>query len=415
MWWLLPAALAQSTDIVETTVGAQVTTSRALGASDVDAVFGERVRWGLSEPVRLWADAQFTYDTEQQRFERSRVRQLGFTYDKGVVALQIGRHAVTYGGPRVVDGLQAMVRTGDVTLGAWGGLAPDLFTTRPMLRPGGGPVVAWSSAQAQATLVGEVTATEAGLDRAGALATARWQSGKAFDTSGRVDWQLSDAVGASGLADASWFASWRPHEAFQLDTLADAWSSLRYRNSALLDPTVQRYAQRVQPVLDPLPGAEEALDPTLHGMVGLRPTVTTGPLQTSLLARHRPGPAEEAFTRLQPMVRWQADADGRLELMADANLIQRQAGLSASAGPTALVELLTERSLWLDGSVRAVVGPTYDGPGMYADLFVDWLAPAGFVLMAGAAYEFEPVEELDDVGVTALLRLRHRLRGPPRD
>jgi hypothetical protein len=244
------------------------------------------------------------------------------------------------------------------------------------------------------------------------------QGGHTWDASGRVDWQLSDAAGSSGLADASLFAQWRPADAFRIDLLGDAWSSYRYRQTALLDPTAQRWVERILPLVDPLPGEEEALDPTVHTMVGLRPELRAGLTRLSVLARHRPGSVEERFTRVQPMVRFTGIVDGRVDVMADANLVFLDTGLSASAGPTLLVELTPSRALWVDGSVRVVLDPTYEGPGWYADAYVDWLGPAGLVLMAGAAYELEPVVELDDVGLTALVRMQHRFqprRAPSED
>ncbi len=411
MWmWLLLPAMAQTSDVIQTTVGGQVTHSRALGASDVDVVFGERVRWSVSDVTRLWMDGMFTYDTDSSTFERSRVRSLGITTETGPIQWALGRHPVRHGGPRLVDGIQGLYRDRGFEAGAWGGLAPDLFTTRPVLRPGGGPVLGYSKPGGQVTLVGEVTATEGGLDRASSLLSGRIRGGTAWDASGRVDWQLSDAAGASGLADASTFIQWRPADAFRVDVLADAWSSLRYRQSALLDPTVQRWVARTQPLVDPLPGAEEALDPTVHGMVGLRPEVRAGVTRVSVLGRYRPGAVEEQFLRVQPMVRFTGIVDGRVDVMADANLVFLDTGLSASAGPTVLVELTPSRALWIDGSVRAVLDPSYEGPGWYADAYIDWLGPAGLVLMAGAAYELEPVAELDDVGLTALVRAQHRFQ-----
>ncbi len=407
MWWMLLPALGQTSDMVQTTVGAQLTHSQSLGVQDVDAVFGERFRWSVSDATRLWADGMFTYDTDGV-FERSRVRALGVSTGAGDVQVWLGRHPVQYGGPRLVDGVQALFVRKGLEVGAWSGLAPDLFTTRPMLRPGGGPILAYGTERAQGSLVGEVTGSEGGLDRASTLLTGRVQGGRVWDASGRVDWQLSDATGTSGLADASLWAQLRPGDVLRVDLLADAWSSLRYRQSALLDPTVQRWVERTQPLVNPLPGEEEALDPTVHAMVGLRPELRTGPVRTSVLFRQRPGGVEERYTRVQPVVSVVALLDGRLDVQVDANLVFLDTGLSASTGPTAMVELTPSRALWLDGSVRAVFDPSYQGPGWYADAYLDWLGPAGLVVMAGAAYELEPVVELDDVGITALLRLQHR-------
>lgn len=412
MWLLATLALAQSSDVVQTTVGAQATYSESLANADVDAVVGERLRWSLSDVTRLWVDGQFTYDTDAAQFERSRVRSLGLTTRTGSVQWWLGRHPVRYGGPRLVDGIQGVLTTGALEVGAWGGLAPDLFTTRPELRPGGGPILGLTAGPGQLTLVGEATTAEGGLDRASTLLTGRVQAGRRFDASGRVDWQLTDVTGASGLSDASLWTQWRPHDAFRVDAMGDAWSSLRYRRSALLDPTVQRWVERTQPLVDPLPGEDEALDPTVHAMVGVRPELTVADARLSVLTRYRPGAATEQYARVQPLLRLPPIADGRLELAADANLVWLDTGLSASTGPTVLVELLADRSLWIDGSIRGVFDPAYVSTGMYADAFVDWLGPAGLVLMAGAAYELEPLAELNDAGLTALVRVQHRFRRP---
>lgn len=416
MWWLAALAWGQTADVVRSSAGVQATHSASLGQTDVDVLLGEKVRWRTSPGGRLWIDGAFTIDTDgATTFERSRVRHLGMELHREALRVWVGRHPVAFGGPRIVDGLQVIGQTGPWSVGGWAGLAPDLFTTRPELRPGGGPMIAWVQGRGELTLVGEVLGAQGGLDRAGAIASGRLEGGNVWDVSGRLDWQFEDAAGRSGLADGAVFGQLRPTDAFRIDVLYNAFSSYRYQQTTLLDPTIQRFTTRVDALALALGVAEESEDPTIHHMVGLTPRVHTRSVDVSVLARARlASDPTQRYERVQPRVGFRGPLDGRLELQLDANLVHLDTGWSESAGPTVLLELAADRSLWLDGSVRAVLDPAYEGVGGYADLFVDWMAPAGVLLMGGVAWEYEPVVELNDVGVTAYLRAQHSFGRSPR-
>jgi len=410
-WWLAVAAWAQGADQLRTTLGVAGVHAASIGQTDVNLLLAERARWSLGEPTRLWLDAAFTIDPDAATtFERSRVRALGVTVQASSVRLWIGRSLVQHGGPRLVDGVQAVWSEGPWELGAWGGLAPDLFTTRPELRPGGGPILAYVDNRAQLSLTGEVVGAEGGLDRAGALAQARVHGGRLWDLSTRLDWALAEPDTGSGLSDAAAFLQVRPSDAVSVDLVYNAFSAYRYQQTALLDPTLQRFAARVDPLalFDGL--SQDRVDPTVHHLVGATPEVHIGAMQLAVLGRARLGalPAEQ-FVRLQPRVAARGLADGRLDLELSSNLVRYDAGWNTSTGPTVGLELLPSRALWLDTTAQLVTSDAYSGVGGYADLFVDWLGPGGVTLMAGLAWDYEPVEELDDVGVTAFLRLQHLL------
>src|SRR5262249_45022434 len=140
-------------DVAVSSVGGQTWTDSALrdvgGASDLNFAIGERLRWTISgdrpKPDGAprpghWlalAPAQFLLDPGPSGapvFEWNEVRQLGFEYDSAHWTLDLGRSLVYRGGPRLVDGVQALYQPGTTTkLGVWGGLAPDLFTTDPVV------------------------------------------------------------------------------------------------------------------------------------------------------------------------------------------------------------------------------------------------------------------------------------------
>ncbi|MCA9567441.1 MAG: hypothetical protein KC656_06340, partial [Myxococcales bacterium] len=140
--------------------------------SDLDLIFGQRIRWTLSDngstSVRLRVNGQFTYSPGElggsPAWKRNRVRQLGVSIVNDKVNVDIGRSQIHKGGPRLVDGLQVVAHVNNTTdVGAWAGLQPDLFTTDPRMRPGAGPILAYAASRVQASAVGEVVFAGGGL------------------------------------------------------------------------------------------------------------------------------------------------------------------------------------------------------------------------------------------------------------
>lgn len=418
---LLLAQLAWGGDRAVTSLGVEWARAQAVGEADLDLLASERLRWTLADgafATRALVDARLTIDPDgPTALERARVSHLGVQLDDERWRLDLGRHPVYRGGPRLVDGAQVLARPSKgVEMGAWGGLAPDLFTTTPRVRPGGGPVFSLATSQVQLSVVGEALSAPEGLDRLGVLTLARYSAAPRLELDGRLDLQAVEEGGV-GLADGSVYARFRPDEHLLLDAVYDAFSSLRYLETQDLDPLAQRFTRRAQGL-----GLQDAilldtLDPTLRHLFGARARwVGTGPdlrprAELSFRTRTDPDPANRT-TRLAPQLGVSGLVGDRVDVQLDGAVIAVDAAVQGDVGVVAYVQIADPVAL--DGSLRLLVVPDeYDGrPGWYGDLFADVVA-GDFGVIAGASIEHEPLLDFDDVALGAFVRASWWLR-PPR-
>ncbi len=419
-WPLQAQAQAQAqSDWANTSVGTQVLWSAASGSTDADLLVAERLDWGLSRRTRALVDSRLTLDLSGRPVpEYTRVRQLGLLHRHPAATLTLGRHPVPHGGPRLVDGVSALAHpTSRWDLGLWGGLAPDLYTTLPRLRPGGGPILAWKGSATQLSLVGEMLWAEGEVDRAAALAQVRLAADPTLEATGRLDVQLADADGRLGLADGTATVHWRPTDAVRTDALYNAYSSLRYLTTSDLDPSLQRFAQRIES-LGLIEGiSQDEPDPRVYQLLGLdlrlrHPRADVQP-RAGLTTRYRTHPEPEGrYAKAGPSV---GIAGARWDVQADSMVLLLDTGTRIDSGLTGLVEPTSDGRFTLDGSIR-VLSPAHPdaGPGWYGDLFCDWLAPGQLVLVAGVSALVEPDFDYTDVGYGAFLQVTHRLRRKPR-
>lgn len=406
--------------------------SHAGGDFDLDLLVAERLRWeAVRRPtvrLRVLADARFAFDlvgkprltSAWSAVEWGRVRRLGVEIETPVMTLQLGRHPVHRGGFRLVDGVQLITRPKPHwELGLWGGLAPDVVTTTPALRFGGGPVVALTLPWLQLSLAGEILGTPQGLDRLGGLIQGRLSLDPRLEVHGRVDLQLPDRRAGSSLVDAAIFVRGRPHRALDLELLYDAYSSVRYLSSVDRDPAARRFALRAEALGLTEGVPQDRNDPTIHHLVGLsgrwhpgrdaarvRPT-----LGLDLRYRHH-DEAARRFARVS-LRGGLLGIGGRLDLHLDggALLVNRQP--RGELGLSALVELGAQRLVALDASARLSLLPGDEGgvaPAWYGDLFVDLVTPFGLVLAAGIYGEGLSVPQGWDVAVGGLARVTWRVR-----
>ncbi len=414
----LTTALAQ--DFVRTSVGATAGYVPQVPAADLDLLLGERMRLTLHDgdhfDIRAVADARFTVDPDDiPTLEYHRVGQLGLSLQSESWTLDLGRHPVARGGPRLVDGAQLLFKPGDVEVGIWGGLAPDLFTTLPRIRPGGGPILAWDRSQLGASAVGEVLVAETGeLDRGAALATVRVSHDRLLEFLGRLDVELAGPVGPH-LSDAQALVLLRPWSTTRFDLLYNAFSSLRYQRTEELDPTLQRFGQRLLDLGLELGIQQDTLDPSINQLVGggakwrsESPNLTPFCGITSRY-RHNANPLDR-YARLTPHVGLGLEAAGWLELTVDANYLDVDHARRGDGGLTVFWEP-SEARIGLDGSARLIISPRdyEEQEGFYADLFADWLFGDLSVLL-GTSVLAEPVGGLMDTSVGGYARVTHRLR-----
>lgn len=418
---LAGVAAAAPSDLSMTSIGASGTYAPAVEAGEFDLLLGQRLRWTLSDGVavsRALVDGRFTFDPLGEDLVRwQQLRQLGVSVEIGSWSLDVGRHPVRHGGPRLVDGVQGVVGLGEIELGVWGGLAPDLFTTIPRLRYGGGPIVAWTRSASQAALVGEVLAAEGGLDRVGLLATARHTVDRLLDASGRLDLELASVEGGPHLSDGQVLVIARPAEALRIDALYDVFSSYRYLQTEPLDPELQRFQGRLLQLGIDLGITQDVRDPSLNHLVGggVRVQGTGDGLQprVGVDGRYRmnPNPANR-FARVHPQVALAGiPLAGALEVALDGNVIAADDSVRYDGGVLFLWEPGDDPRVLLDGSARWIVDEAdYDGIGWYTDLFVDWITPLDVAVVAGASVVQEPYEGLPDLGVSGFLRITTYVR-----
>lgn len=445
-------------NVSATTVGAQYWQSSAvkdiegIKANDLDLLVGQRLRWTLigkeNFHLRARADARFVLgvDGDEAFFQRNRVRTLGLSFLTRKWTLDVGRHPVHKGGPRLVDGLQFVYHVSKkFELGVWGGLAPDLFTTDPRLRPGGGPILAFTASRFQLSVVGEVLTAEDGLDRVGALAMARLSAARTIEVSGRLDMDLISAEGGPHLADAQAFVRWAPVPAMRFDVFYDAFSSYRYLKTENLDPDIQRFDLRLLKNDIRLPALlQNCLEPKVaHAMgstLALQPDSDGVAPRVAVAGRYRfgtpegdvplfePGVTENVcafddvneFLRVNPQIGLMGiPLGGRLDVRLDANLYQIEGRSQYDGGIIVFWEPSDDGVFAIDLSYRALINPFdevdnplgYDGLGHYGDLFVDLVVePADLMVGAGVNVVTEPGVIVSDTGIGAFARITKYLR-----
>ncbi len=424
--WLATALAAPpvGSDVAITSVGAQVLHAPTVELTDADLLLAERARLTFVDKdafqARLMVDARFTIDTDEgDTFEWNNVRQLGVSLHRPTWTLDIGRHPVLRGGPRIVDGLQFLFQpTPRLDVGVWGGLAPDLFTTLPQIRPGGGPIVSYLTPSFQASLVGEALVYDGGVDRIGSIAMVRKAFQRIFEVSGRGDIEF---VGDNGphLSDAYTTATLRPTEALRFDGFYNAFSTYKYQLSELQDPKVQRFAERIVNLGIVLGVTQEQLDPALNHMVGggavFQPDTGGAAPRVQVQARQRFNNNElNRFTRLGAQAGVvDIGLAGRLDVLADGNLIFADGETQLNPGVLLLWEPGEEGWFAIDTSGRVLINPEYDGEmGYYADLFLDAVSPSNLAVNLGVSVVSEPDPDIDvpDLALQGYARISYYLR-----
>ena len=423
---LVGAASAAKSDRATTSVGAQgIISPPTDDVAGLNLLLAHRLRWTLVEgdqaTTKALINGRFTFDPLQDVvLERTRVNALGVSIAGEQTTWNLGRSAVYRGGPRLVDGVQLAHRLdGGWEIGAWGGEAPDLFTTLPAPRFGGGPILVYAQPTVQASIVGEALVDSAGaLDRAGALMQARYSALPRMEIDSRLDLQLPSG-GASPLSDGLIFFRWTPREALRLDAFYNAYAAPWYLTSAERDPALQRWSQRSEALglTEDIP--QDSVDPTLHQLVGAGGRVDTSErvrLGLDLRYRYHADP-DRQFGRATPKLTLRGLADDRLELTADVTLLYANLDPRGEVGVAGWFEPSPD-GVAFDSAVRLLYAQV-DGvamPGFYADSYVDWIHVDGWVVAAGvfATGDFDDAfgdAPFLDAAYGAIGRLSWRVRG----
>ncbi len=338
--------------------------------------------------------------------DRTRVRELGLHLHAGTWEVDAGRFVPEGASFRLVDGVQSTAELlPGLRVGGWAGFGADPYTTAPALRFGGGPIATYTHRRGELSFFGEVLATPDGLDRLSAVLRGRLELGRVAEVAGYLDVESGGSAQPFHLADATVLARLDPIEDLRLDLSYDAWSSVTYRVSEDRDPALTRFAAQSAALSGDTWIPQDTLDPSVHHMISARgrwrPVVSE--LGTRLLvaadARYRYHPlAEHRYAH----VGLDAGAIGLLGGRLDAGAGQAFYDWGGVLG--------TESSLWLwaelDPQGRLAVDATADlfleplqggprwSPTLYADLFLDWMAPVdGLTVSLG--YSFLNSQDLD--------------------
>ena len=410
---LVSTAWAQS-DRSVSAVGVDGIWDAAATQGDVDLFVGQRLRWTLREGVttdRLLLDGSVTYDpVSPAPLERLNLVALGLERASESLVVDVGRHPVAWGGPRLVDGAQVIARNGDWHYGGWGGLAPDLFTTLPQLRYGGGPTVAWLQSSRQLSAVGELLFAQGAFDRAGLLVVGRVAQDPQMEATARLDLQATET--AIGVADAQAVARYRPRDGVRYDASYEAYSSYRYLSSSDLDPTIVRFAERIEALGIEQGIEQDQLDDTVYHQLGAGarwdPDASAHAAPTAAIrgrARYAPDP-EDRYGQLSGALGVAGLVDNRLEVGLEVIATVRGDGFYGDVGVVATYEPQPDSMVVLDGSVRLLTSPA--GLTRYGDLYLSWLSDAEHgprpVLDVGLFGEAGDDEEFVDSAVGGFVR-----------
>lgn len=424
-----PIAVAQDTetaalsDVSVTTIGARGDLSVATGGlSDLDLLLTERLRWrvlpSLPGVTRVWADGRLVVDTNGEVLvERSRLSRFAISSVVNDLELDFGRSVVRYGGPRLVDGLQGQWKFNKAFyFGGFGGFAPDLFTTLPRSRVGGGVFASFNAFGFRGSALMERQYSNGSVDRTAALFQLRFESLPGISFSSRLDVQ-EDQGSDWRIADAGAFASIAPNEAWKFYGDYHAYSSYRYLETQDLDPAIQRFAKRAEAVglITGIP--QESPDETLYHQVGGKvrwnKDLGSGPqVMASLLFRARTSAMEGTdYVLVAPNVGVQDWAGGRLGSFLDASVRQLSDGFAGDVGTTVSVQSTGDLDWVFDSSVRALFAPEYEGTlGVYVDSFLDWGFKKSWVVSAGGYAALEHDTVVEELSFGGFLFVSYRVR-----
>ena len=414
MTLLVLTAFATESNRAWTGVGVQgiysVPEGRVQG--EMDVILSERLRWGLYEGDALAVQARVDGRSMVDPFrgttvESARVSELGVHLSSDHWAVDLGRSPVLYGGPRLVDGVQVLHNAESWSAGFWLGEAPDLFTTRPAKRGGGGPILVYALDRHQVSLVGEFLTSDAGFDRAGVLVQSRSSLGRRLFVDTRVDLQTVNQ--GTPIADAAVFVRFQPSPSLRLMGFYDAHSTWRYQATQERDLAIQRFDKRSQTLglSEDIP--TDSPDPTLYQLVG--GTVRwddQGAVHLQLDARYRHHAlADRRYARVGPRLGIQAN--DALLVTVDAFALYANEAIRYELGVTAWYQ--SERPVALDGSARLLLSEQRE-PGFYADGFVNWIVEERDLGVAAGVYTLgQTTDSFTDTAFGGLARVSWRFDG----
>lgn len=391
------------------------------GAHDLRAMLDLRLgvdRIG-GKAFGIAADGDLFFDIDDTTFRTYRLLDLNvhFAPGDGPLTLTLGRQRVADSTEELVDGVGVRVALGKgVTLGGYGGLIPDPFTTLASVSTyGGGLVLGVTTARFRLGTAAGVAGRAEGFDHGYASVSAMAMPHTAISLYGRAKLQLFAEAPSAGIADAIAAVSVRPWKVLRIRGSYNAYSSERYVSLLERNPALSRFAARAEDLalLDEVPN--DQLDRTLYHAVGAdvdlrsaekhvwvggryRHRFAPDPDDHYLLAEGHGGPVDlgkgGASIRLAGRFLHAGGRDiGQGELGLETPLLQRRLDLGVyalfSGSPSPIAD------------ERATIG-------VYGDLFVTAWLGKGWSLAGAARVGWEDTPASSAVTVDGLLKLQTR-------
>jgi len=411
-----------------TTVGVDLTHAATTGDTATGVLLDEKLQAEIFDGGKvdgsLFVNGRLRYGLEDQRYDDSRVRDLRLHLDGPNWEADFGRIPVD-GGFRLVDGTRLLGHVGDRwKLGAWAGSGVSPYTTLPSARFGGGPIAQFQGDRLRMDFLGEVLVGDLGLDKLSGVASMHWDPTRRINLSSRLDLQYGGPDRPLSIADASVFLWVQAHDRVRFDLLYDGYSSYAYLWSEKQDPSVTRFAQNAVGIDPNLVFAVDELDDSMYHLTGgsVRWKPTDWGLDLRATARYRyhalPERQYSRFTLHQGVT---GMLDGRLDVAVQESYLYWGGRPGWHATGLVFAEPFGETGVALDGSIQYGVKPLLDntyipGPYLYADGFVDWMAPnARWMLSAGYGYSRALDLEIWDQEHSAIARITWNLRKQRKD
>lgn len=411
-----------------TTVGVDLVHITSTGDSAVGGLLDEKLQAevfnGTATSGTLLLNGRLRYSFESGLFDDTRVRDLRLHLDNPTWEADFGRIPVD-GGFRLVDGTRILARAGDRwKIGGWLGSGVSPYTTLPSARFGGGPIAEFQSDKLRLDLLGEVLVGGQGLDKLSGVAALQYDPTRRVNLSSRLDLQYGGPNQPLSIADASVFLGVQAHDRVRFDLLYDGYSSYAYLWSEKQDPSVTRFAQNAVSIDPNLVFAADELDNSMYHLTGggvrWRPTDWGLDLRATTRYRYHALP-DRRYTRFTLHQGVIGLAGGKLDLAVQESYLYWGGRPGWQATLLAFAEPFGESGVALDGSVQYGVKALLDdlsvpGPYLYADGFVDWMAPnSQWMLSAGYGYSRALDLELWDQEHALIGRVTWNLRKKRRE
>jgi len=371
------------------------------------------------KPIGIRLDGDFYFDADDVLMRTYRVQDLNLWLRpaRGRVRLTLGRQRVSDHTEELVDGIGVRADLGrGFTLGGYGGLAPDPFTTLLSVKTGGGGLLfGYASHRFRAELASGLTGRSAGVDHSFVNAAVYATPAKALSLYGRA--KLQGLSTSPGLAHAFTGITIRPARVFRIGLLYNAYSSEAYLDLVERDPALSRFAARADSLdlLSDVPN--DQLDPAVYHQAGAHLDLRDGERHVAIGTRFRYRFVTEPDDRylVAELHGGAIDLGKGLAAIRASGRYIRSSGRDTGQGEVGLETPVFKRRLDLavyamfSGS-PAIDGEDRDTVGVYGDLFLSARLGKGWSLGTAVRVGWEDSPIASEATVDGLLKVTYRFR-----